>query len=238
MLDIGIYAPVASLWEFLGFKEIYGVSKDEWAVASKEHEKKASSMGKVFRLLFLDVEREPLPFENEFFDVVVMLEVIEHFSVHPWHAISEINRVMKRGGIFVITSPNAISARILAGLVMGRNSFSDAYNGIDSNRHNRLYSLEEIREILACGGFKPLILKTVNIYEWNILQTMWLWGLDLFDSLLRLFRGKRELMGRGDMILAVGKKVGVAGSPPCFLYIDPEIWGAWYKAVTALNGSK
>lgn len=57
ILDIGIYAPVASLWEFLDFEEIYGISKEEWAAASREHQRRAAERGKIFRLFFLDVER-------------------------------------------------------------------------------------------------------------------------------------------------------------------------------------
>jgi ubiquinone/menaquinone biosynthesis C-methylase UbiE len=46
-----------------------------------------------------------MPFEDGSFDVVVSSEVIEHVP-HPFDAIAELVRVLKPGGILVVTTPN------------------------------------------------------------------------------------------------------------------------------------
>lgn len=46
-----------------------------------------------------------IPFEDNFFDVVISSEVIEH-TPDPLKAISEFRRVLKPGGILVVTTPN------------------------------------------------------------------------------------------------------------------------------------
>lgn len=49
---------------------------------------------------------ERLPFADESFDVVVMSEVIEHL-LQPERAVWEIARVLRTGGVFVMTTNNA-----------------------------------------------------------------------------------------------------------------------------------
>ena len=57
-----------------------------------------------------------LPFEDKEFDCVVCSEVIEHIENRD-KAFSEINRVLKKGGTFVITTPNWWSWYGLARLI-------------------------------------------------------------------------------------------------------------------------
>lgn len=45
-----------------------------------------------------------LPFPNDVFDGVVLTEVLEHCT-HPATAISEVKRVLKHGGLLLVTSP-------------------------------------------------------------------------------------------------------------------------------------
>lgn len=49
---------------------------------------------------------EQLPFVDETFDVVVMTEVIEHL-LRPQRAVWEVARVLRPGGVFVMTTNNA-----------------------------------------------------------------------------------------------------------------------------------
>ncbi len=49
-----------------------------------------------------------LPFKNGFFDAVLMTEVVEH-TPSPEKAMREAWRVLKPGGIFVVTAPNSYS---------------------------------------------------------------------------------------------------------------------------------
>ena len=48
---------------------------------------------------------ENLPFANKSFDIVTMLEVIEHLD-NPEKALKEIYRVLKRNGKVIISTPN------------------------------------------------------------------------------------------------------------------------------------
>ncbi len=54
---------------------------------------------------------ESLPFENNFFDLVVSLWVFEHIE-HPQKVFTEIARVLKPGGYFAFCTPNKKSILI------------------------------------------------------------------------------------------------------------------------------
>ncbi len=56
----------------------------------------------------VDVEKDRLPFEDNYFDVVFCLEVIEHLY-DPIHLLMETRRILKSGGFLVISTPNLAS---------------------------------------------------------------------------------------------------------------------------------
>ena len=53
----------------------------------------------------LDLDREHIPVESGFFDIIVCLDVIEH-TLYPERVLEELKRVTKKDGIFVISIPN------------------------------------------------------------------------------------------------------------------------------------
>jgi ubiquinone/menaquinone biosynthesis C-methylase UbiE len=54
---------------------------------------------------FLKIDDGKLPFENNTFDLITSFQVIEHFHDTKQY-LSEINRVLKPGGYFLLTTPD------------------------------------------------------------------------------------------------------------------------------------
>jgi ubiquinone/menaquinone biosynthesis C-methylase UbiE len=52
-----------------------------------------------------DISEERLPFKDKNFDYVIILETLEHLK-SPQFAIEEIQRVLKKGGIMIASTPN------------------------------------------------------------------------------------------------------------------------------------
>lgn len=82
-------------------QQVYGVDIDEQSI---KHAKE--TYGKS-NLDFLVGSIEKLPFEDEFFDVVISFETIEHVSEDLQNKfLKEIKRVLKKDGLLIISTPN------------------------------------------------------------------------------------------------------------------------------------
>ncbi len=57
----------------------------------------------------VDLNSEPLPYAGEEFDLVTCSEVLEHLE-NPRGVLREIHRVLKPGGLFIVTTPNVANA--------------------------------------------------------------------------------------------------------------------------------
>jgi SAM-dependent methyltransferase len=102
----------------------------------------------------VNVETEALPFPDGYFDLVLFCEVLEHLQSDPLRAMLEIRRVLKVGGILILTTPNAVGVERAGRLLVGENIY-DHYSAYGLyGRHNREYSPEEIRALLRHSGFR------------------------------------------------------------------------------------
>jgi len=57
----------------------------------------------------VDVTRDALPFGAEEFDLITMVDVIEHFA-HFKRALSEVHRVLKNDGYVYVSTPSPLSS--------------------------------------------------------------------------------------------------------------------------------
>jgi SAM-dependent methyltransferase len=64
-------------------------------------------------LRLLDVTRDALPFDDERFDLVTMVDVIEHFREFEW-TLSEMRRVLKNDGYVYVSTPSPLSSFLTA----------------------------------------------------------------------------------------------------------------------------
>jgi len=81
---------------------------------------------------------DKLPIKDELFDIVLALDVIEHIE-EDLSAIKELNRVLKSGGILIITVP----------------AFQILWTSHDlAVHHKRRYTRPELLNILKLGGFE------------------------------------------------------------------------------------
>jgi 2-polyprenyl-3-methyl-5-hydroxy-6-metoxy-1,4-benzoquinol methylase len=149
----------------------------------------------------VDVEVEPLPYPSGSFDVITCLEVMEHLGRDPMNMLWEVNRVLRPGGLFVLTTPNIVSARSVRAVLTGYHPqiWSTFPTTARYDRHNREYTPREVRVLLENAGFSSDGVHTVNV-----------WGpedpeiLDLLRS-VDLYGGV-PVNDRGDNIIAVARK--------------------------------
>jgi SAM-dependent methyltransferase len=120
---------------YLEGNEVVGVDADREALAE------AAKLGIETKWADLD---QPLELEDESFDVVVAGELLEHLR-DPQRLVSEIRRVLRPGGTFVASVPNAyrLKGRLL--FLFGRPPENDP-------THLQMFSAADVRALLA--GFE------------------------------------------------------------------------------------
>jgi SAM-dependent methyltransferase len=108
----------------------------------------------------LDAERSRFPFEGRFFDVVLANPVLEHTKEIFWIA-SEVSRVLKPGGAFVVGVPNLASLHSRAMLLLGLQPSPIEVLG----PHVRGYTKGGLSRFLTAGGFFDLLeVRGANFY--------------------------------------------------------------------------
>ncbi|MBI1759821.1 MAG: glycosyltransferase [Acidobacteria bacterium] len=146
----------------------------------------------------VNVERDRLPFPDNHFDVALCCELIEHLQEDPVHMLAELHRVVKWGGLVIVTTPNIASAFSVREALAGRtpNIYSLYNRQSVGDRHAREYTPGDVQAALEAAGFKAVRLFTENV--WHETEEDFLRWLDATTEV------QREL--RGDNIYAVGRK--------------------------------
>ncbi len=143
--------------------EVVGVDADPLAVELASRYERA---------LRVDLEREPLPFEDGTFDAVLAKDIFEHLW-EPQGAVREAHRVLRPGGVLVASVVMARPARVWADYT-----------------HVRGFTRDAVRLLLEDAGFTieaiwrmgPVPLSNRLRFVWAIPTLLrfppfdWLWG--------------------------------------------------------------
>lgn len=115
----------------------------------------------------LDIEREFFPVTDEYFDFVMMAEVIEHLDVDPMFTLLEINRILSTNGLLFISTPNSCSARNVYKILNGyRPHFFMQYERSRSPyRHNFEHDIHSLYSLLTSAGFSIVSMDTKDVFE-------------------------------------------------------------------------
>jgi 2-polyprenyl-3-methyl-5-hydroxy-6-metoxy-1,4-benzoquinol methylase len=166
VLDLGCSPGHVGMALIKGGFEVFGID------LNSEYLKKYPSQSWVERLKIKHVafEHEPIPFPDAFFEYVIFTEVLEHIAISdPLKILLEIKRVLKPGGIMVLSTPNVANISNVLALIKGDNIFWDPaifYGSLD--RHNREYTPCEVVDLMGKAHFSRYELAYMNTpANWN-----------------------------------------------------------------------
>ncbi|OGY62910.1 MAG: hypothetical protein A2745_00280 [Candidatus Harrisonbacteria bacterium RIFCSPHIGHO2_01_FULL_44_13] len=125
------------------FWEVFGYDAGDYATNERKKYFREFKVG--------NINFEMLPWPDDFFDAVSAWQVIEHLE-NPHHFIREVNRVLKPGGIFFLSTPNIFN--IFNRLIFLKSG--DMPRWQEKNDHIALFPK---------GVFKKTVLKYFNIIE-------------------------------------------------------------------------
>ena len=118
---------------------------------SKVALKRAEKRG-IKKTVHVDLDEEPLPFEDGIFDVVISNSSIEHIF-YPLKMIKECTRVLKTGGRFILSVPNIGHWRFRLWLLFGR--FPYLPNTPTDELHIRFMTAYEAKKMCRGEGMIP-----------------------------------------------------------------------------------
>ncbi len=222
ILEMGAYLQITPLLKTrLGYAEVRGCYYGP--LGKIDHKKAVSIEGEAFEcdLDLFDAERDTFPYADGYFATVLCCELLEHLAVDPMHMMVEINRILKRDGHLVLTTPNIGSLRAISAILQGYHpGFFPAYirpsdDEEPESRHNREYTPIDIHLLLRDSGFEIVRLETGPFRDQPKPELIWV------EHLLEKYRLRTDL--RGDGIYAVGRKTDpVRSRYPSWLYSGPE----------------
>jgi SAM-dependent methyltransferase len=127
IIDLGFY-PGTSIRELKALFEkdilCYG--------AGLNIDKKFESFMRPYVEECVDIELDPfymksnskikIPYDDEFFDAVIATEILEHL-ISPLEMITEGARILKKNGLFIITTPNVTHIGAVIKMIMGKSNY-------------------------------------------------------------------------------------------------------------------
>jgi len=149
ILDIGCYDGTLGLFLIKEGNEVYGIEGNENAAG--EARKKG------VRVTIQDVESD-FGFQDDFFDLVIAGEIIEHILDTDFF-LDQIKKVLKPGGILILSTPNAASLGRRFLLLAGKNPFFEASYGFPGYAHAghiRFFTKGLLVDFLQYKKFTPL----------------------------------------------------------------------------------
>jgi methionine biosynthesis protein MetW len=145
-----------------------------------------------------NLNKEGISFQNDTFDAVTCLDVIEHVF-DPVALLSEINRVLRKNGVLILTTPNVrfiecVSLLLLKGQFPKTSNDHDTYNG----GHINYFTFRDLRNLLKKSGFKLLHERGIAYRPYRSVKTI------IFRYLMRLWETQveKEFFCKGIIIKA------------------------------------
>jgi 2-polyprenyl-3-methyl-5-hydroxy-6-metoxy-1,4-benzoquinol methylase len=148
-----------------GAKEVWGVEfeKDQAVIAEK----------RITRVLVGDIAEQMKDLPDQYFDVIVCNDVLEHL-VDPYSIVNSLRRKLKKNGVVVSSIPNIRYFRNLYDFVFHKN-WDYADSGIMDRTHLRFFTCNSIRKMFESNGYEIVRMEGINPTKsirpllWNLL---------------------------------------------------------------------
>jgi SAM-dependent methyltransferase len=172
VLELGCYMQITPLLQRLcGYREVRGAYFGKFG--RTDHKTMHFPDGDfTCEVDHFDAERDPFPYPDNHFDLVVAGEIIEHMTYDPMHLLVESRRVLRDGGFLLVTTPNVGSITSVAKTLDGHDNpqifflYKRPVAGEDPDiGHMREYTAHELGEAVKAAGFEVTQLFTTFIGE-------------------------------------------------------------------------
>jgi 2-polyprenyl-3-methyl-5-hydroxy-6-metoxy-1,4-benzoquinol methylase len=102
------------------------------------------------QFIICDIERDDLDFAPEYFDVILLGDVLEHL-VDPWNVINKLANVLKAGGLMIASVPNIRYYPAMVKIFL-KGSFKYERSGTFDKTHLRFFCKKDLIELFQQPG--------------------------------------------------------------------------------------
>ncbi|MFX0132587.1 MAG: class I SAM-dependent methyltransferase [Candidatus Hodarchaeota archaeon] len=210
ILDIGCSkCDILLALQKLGLKKLTGLNLFSFDVnwlsnAQYYEEYFGDSIGKI-RYITCDVDKESLPFKDSSYDIILMMDVIEHLH-DPERVLLECYRILTSNGLIAIGTCNATNLKNRVFALFGKSVYfpldewlgkSQRINDDNFRRfigHIREYTMQELNYMLKKYGFHVLLQKyyASNLKNAGILYIVY----NLFEKIYAPFSYHLLIIGQ------------------------------------------
>lgn len=99
-----------------------------------------------------DIEKMELPWEEGYFDYIIMGDVLEHL-MNPEDVLKKLRRYLKTGGHIIVSMPNVKHYSVLLPLLRW-DVFPYSDSGILDRTHVKMYTGTEIQKLIQNSGYR------------------------------------------------------------------------------------
>jgi 2-polyprenyl-3-methyl-5-hydroxy-6-metoxy-1,4-benzoquinol methylase len=162
VLDVGCFPyHLGAAMELMGL-DVYGISSSHEPIKSN-------------KIKICNIETDKFPFKDNFFDIVIFTEVLEHLPQSPALALSQMRRVLVPRGKLVLTTPNIARSINRGKLLLGKSVTYPLHQLLENegegsniyHRHNREYTLKELSTLITHSGLSVETATTFVSYTPN-----------------------------------------------------------------------
>lgn len=122
------------------------------------------------RAAVMDVEKDPLPFSGQKFDVIVFCDILEHL-LHPEQVLQTFPGYLRAHGVLVVAIPNVANISIRLKLLLGRWDYQPS--GILDASHVRFYTLKTMRSLFEGCGLRIKVWGSAPRYRCERISRLW-----------------------------------------------------------------
>jgi 2-polyprenyl-3-methyl-5-hydroxy-6-metoxy-1,4-benzoquinol methylase len=143
-----------------------GAASDAWGGQSEGTMAAELAASGVTSLMW-DLEASPYPLEDSSFDIVLLTEVLEHLRDYPATALEEAHRLLRPGGLLLLTTPNAAQVLNRLRLLAGHSVYTplhDWLHGLPHARHAREYTAAELTALVRHAGLELVQLQSRHFF--------------------------------------------------------------------------
>ncbi len=219
VLEMGAYMHVTpALKSKLGYGEVRGSYLGQLGRTDTREVTNASGDRFSCEVDLFNAERDTYPYKESEFATVLCCELIEHLYDDPMHLMSEVNRIVRPGGHFVLSTPNVCSYRAVAAILLNYHpGFFHQYvkpdnDGVVDPRHAREFAPRDVQHLFESAGFELVHLETGPYLARRTAEYEWV------KHVMKRYELPEQW--REDAIFAVGRKSGpMRERYPASLYV-------------------